>query len=150
MLRRCATRGDDGEQARCALLVGGPFASLVLAMQPRHAAAMNNIAFILATQRKPGAVAMAEQALAILPDRATLLDTLSMAQEAEDQLGKALETQKRAAELDPRNPMLRLRLAQLHLKKGNKGEARDLLEPLARLGPSFSAQDEVGSLLKKL
>ena len=122
----------------------------VLALQPRHAAAMNNIAFIMATQRKPGAVAMAEQALAILPDRATLLDTLSVAQEAEDQLAKALETQKRAAELDPRNPMLRLRLAQLHLKKGNKGEARDLLEPLARLGPSFGAQDEVGSLLKKL
>ena len=122
----------------------------VLAVQPRHAAAMNNIAYILATQKKPGAVAMAEQALAILPDRATLLDTLSVAQESEGQLGKAIDTQKRAAELDPRSPSLRLRLAQLHLKKGNKSEARDLLEPLARLGPSFSGQAEVSSLLKQL
>ena len=122
----------------------------VLAMQPRHAAAMNNIAWLLATQRKPGATAMAEQALAILPDRATMLDTLALAQESENQLGKAVDTQKRAVELDPRNPMLRLRLAQLHLKKGNKSDARDLLEPLARLGPSFSAQAEVASLLKTL
>lgn len=122
----------------------------VLAQQPRHAAAMNNIAYILATQKKPGAVAMAEQALAILPDRATLLDTLSVAQESEGQLGKAIDTQKRAAELDPRSPLLRLRLAQLHLKKGNKADARDLLEPLARLGPSFSGQAEVSSLMKQL
>jgi cellulose synthase operon protein C len=122
----------------------------VLALQPRHAAAMNNIAYILATEKKPGAVAMAEQALAILPDRAPILDTLSVAQEAENQLGKAIDTQKRAAELDPRNPMLRLRLAQLHVKKGNKSDARDLLEPLARLGPSFGSQDEVARLLKQL
>lgn len=122
----------------------------VLALQPRHAAAMNNIAYLLATQHKPGAVAMAEQALALLPDRATMLDTLSVAQESENQLGKAIDTQKRAAELDPRNPLLRLRLAQLHVKKGNKGEARDLLEPLTRLGPSFSAQAEVSALMKSL
>lgn len=121
-----------------------------LALQPRHAVAMNNIAFLLAVQKKPGAVAMAERALAILPDRASLLDTLATALEAEDQLAKAIEAQKRAAELDPRDPMLRLRLAQLHLKKGNKSDARELLDPLARLGPSFPGQAEVGRLKAQL
>ena len=122
----------------------------VLALQPRHAAAMNNIAWLLATQRKPGAVAMADQALALLPDRATMLDTLAFAQESENQLGKAVDTQKRAVELEPRNPMLRLRLAQLHIKKGDKSDARELLQALAQLGPSFGAQAEVASLLKSL
>ena len=122
----------------------------VLAQQPRHAAAMNNIAWLLATQHKPGAVAMAEQALAILPDRSTMLDTLAFAQESENQLDKAVDTQKRAVELEPRNPMLRLRLAQLHIKKGNRSDARDLLQALALLGPSFGAQAEVAGLLKTL
>ena len=122
----------------------------VLAQRPRHAAAMNNIAWLMATQRKPGAAAMAEQALAILPDRPTMLDTLALAQDSEGQLAKAVDTQKRAVELNPRDPALRLRLAQLHLKKGNKSDARDLLEPLSRLGPSFSGQAEVAGLLKSL
>lgn len=122
----------------------------VLAAQPRHAAAMNNVAWLMATQRKPGAVAMAEQANALLPERAPLLDTLALALEAENQLPKAVEVQKRAAELDPKNPQLRLRLAQLQIKKGDKADARNELEALARLGTRFPAHAEVSAMLKAL
>lgn len=122
----------------------------VLAQQPRHAAAMNNLAWLMATQRQPGATAMAERALALLPDRAALLDTLAFALEAENQLPKAIDAQKRAAELEPRSPMLRLRLAQLLIKHGNKADARKELENLSRLGSAFEAQAEVASLLKRL
>jgi cellulose synthase operon protein C len=122
----------------------------VLKLQPRHAAAANNIAWIMATQHRDGAVAMAEQALAIAPDRPAMLDTLALAQESAGQLAQAVHTQKRAVELNPRDPSLRLRLAQLHLKNGDTSDARDLLEPLSRLGPSFSGHAEALGLLKSL
>jgi len=122
----------------------------VLALQPRNAMAMNNIAWLMATQRKPGAVALAEQANTLLPERAGLLDTLALAQEAENQPAKALAAQKRAVELDPKDPTLRLHLARIYINQGDKSSARKELESLARLGANFAGQDEVATLLKSL
>lgn len=122
----------------------------VLVVRPRHAAAMNNIAWLLAKQGKPGAVAMAEQALALLPERPGFLDTLSTALQAESQLDRALEVQKRAVELDNKEPMLRWRLAQLLLERGDKAEARKHLEMLSLLGSRFAGQEQVSALLKAL
>ena len=122
----------------------------VLALQPRHAAAMNNIAWLMITQGKPGATLMAEQANALLPERAALLDTLALALEADNQLPKAVETQKRAVALDPKDAMLRLRLAKLYLKQGDRSGAREVLEALAKLNDGFAAQAEVAGLLKTL
>ena len=122
----------------------------VLAQQPNHAAAMNNLAWVMATRRQAGASAMAERAVALLPDRAALLDTLAFTLEVENQLPKAVETQKRAVQLDPKSPGLRLHLAQLLIKQGDKAEARLELEKLAKLGQQFEAQAEVTALLRGL
>ncbi len=122
----------------------------VIAQQPGHAAAINNLAWVMATRRQAGASAMAERAVALLPDRAALLDTLAFTLEVENQLPKAIEVQKRAAQLEPRSPGLRLRLAQLLIKQGDKAGARDELEKLAKLGTQFEAQAEVTALLKGL
>lgn len=122
----------------------------VLAVRPRHALAMNNIAWMLAAQRKPGALAMAEHANALMPERATLLDTLALAQESENQLPQAVATQRRAVALAPKDAMLRLRLAHLLIKQGEKSDARKELESLARLGDQFGGQADVSALLKKL
>lgn len=122
----------------------------VLALRPQHASSMNNIAWLMATQRKPGAVSMAERAVALLPDRAPYLDTLAFALEAEQQFGKAAEAQRRALELDPKDSALRWRLAQLLIKSGDKSAARKELETLAGLGARFGGQAEVATLLKTL
>lgn len=122
----------------------------VLALQPRNAAAMNNIAWLLVTRKLPGAVAMAEQASALMPDRAPFLDTLAMALEADNQLDKALETQKRALKIDGKNPYLRLHLAQLLVKKGDKTAAREQLDGLSALGEGFPGQADVAALMKLL
>jgi putative PEP-CTERM system TPR-repeat lipoprotein len=121
----------------------------VLALQPRNAAVMNNIAWLMATQRKPGAVAMAEGALALAPDRASLLDTLALAQETENQSAKALETQKRAVALDLKSPALRVHLARLLIKEGRKSDAKVELEALAKLGAAYGGQADVQTLLKQ-
>lgn len=122
----------------------------VLELQPRNALAMNNIAWLMARQGKPGAVAMAEQANALLPDRAPLLDTLASALAAEKQWPKAIEAQKRAIQRSPQDAGFQLNLAKLYLQSGDKTQARSELEALAKLGDKFRGQDEVAALLKTL
>jgi cellulose synthase operon protein C len=70
--------------------------------------------------------------------------------EAENQLPKAIETQKRAISLAPKDPALNLRLAKLYIKSGDKAGARTELDALAKLGERFAGQAEVATLLKSL
>ncbi len=122
----------------------------VLELVPDHALALNNLAWVLARQGKPGAVAMAEKANQLLPNRSALLDTLATALEADNQIPKAIEAQKRAIAAAPKDPGLSLRLAKLYIKSGDKTGARAELDALARLGDRFSGQAEVAALLKTL
>ena len=122
----------------------------VLDIQPDNALALNNVAWLLASQGKPGAVQMAERANKLMPDRGPLLDTLSMALEAENQLPQAIEVQKRAIVAEPRDSNFTLRLAKLYIKTGDKPRARAELEALGKLGEKFPAQAEVSTLLKTL
>jgi len=122
----------------------------VIELQPSNALAMNNVAWLLAQQGKPGAVAMAEKANALLPDRAALVDTLAVALEAEKQIPKAIEAQVRALRLQPNDPNMTLRLGKLYIKSGDKARARAELEALSKLGDKFAGQAEVASLLKTL
>ena len=122
----------------------------MLEVQPENALAMNNVAWLLASQGKPGAVAMAEKANELLPNRAPIVDTLASALAADNQLPKAIEAQKRAIALEPKDPGMSLRLAKLYLKAGDKTLARNELDALTRLGDKFKGQAEVAALLKTL
>jgi cellulose synthase operon protein C len=122
----------------------------LLKAQPRNAVVMNNVAWLMAQQRKPGAVAMAEAALGLAPERATFLNTLALALDTEGQSAKALETQKKAVALSPKEPSLRLQLARFLLKDGRKSDARAELELITRLGVPFAGLDEAHALLKTL
>ena len=122
----------------------------VLEQQPENALAMNNVAWLMVKAGQPGAVAMAEKANTLMPNRAPLVDTLATALEADNQLPKAIEMQKRAIALEPGDPNLTMRLAKLYIKTGDKPRARAELEALARLGDKFAGQAEVVSLLKTL
>lgn len=122
----------------------------VLEIQPENALALNNVAWLMVKQGKAGAVALAEKANTLLPDRAPLLDTWATALEADNQLPKAIETQKRAIALEPKDAALTLRLAKLYIKAGDKPRARAELDVLSKLGQKFAGQAEVASLLKTL
>ncbi len=122
----------------------------VLEVQPENALALNNVAWLLVQQGKPGALAMAQKANQLLPDRAPLVDTLSVALEAENKLPEAIEAQKRAITLQPKDPGLTLRLAKLYIKAGDKTRARGELDALVRLGDKFAGQPEVAKLLSTL
>ncbi len=122
----------------------------VLRIQPENALALNNVAWLMATAKKPGAVAMAEKAVALLPDRPVIMDTLALALAAEGQKAKAVDIMRQAVRLEEKNPQLRLNLAKLLIDAGDKPAARTELETLAKLGEKFPRQGEVTELLKTL
>jgi putative PEP-CTERM system TPR-repeat lipoprotein len=117
---------------------------------PDSPAALNNLAWVRAVQKKPGAVALAERANQVAPNQAPFLDTLAFALAAEGNLARALEVQRKALELSPAAHGLRLTLARLYLDAGDKTAARRELDTLSALGAAFGQQTEVEALRSKL
>ncbi|WP_164884991.1 XrtA/PEP-CTERM system TPR-repeat protein PrsT [Rubrivivax rivuli] len=122
----------------------------VLQVEPENALALNNVAWLMVKQGKPGGLALAQQANKLLPDRAPIIDTLSYALEADNKISEAIDAQKRAIALAPKDGNLALRLAKLYIKAGDKTRARAELDSLSRLGDKFSGHAEVSALLKTL
>jgi Flp pilus assembly protein TadD len=122
----------------------------VLKLQPENALALNNVAWLMATAKKPGAVAMAEKAVALLPDRPVIMDTLALALAAEGQKDKAVDIMRQAVRLEEKNPQLRFNLAKLLVDAGDKAAAKTELETLAKLGEKFPRHGEVTAMLKAL
>lgn len=122
----------------------------VMKLQPDNALALNNVAWLMATQNKPGAVALAERAVELLPDRPVIMDTLATALAAEGQPARAVDVMRQAMALDDKNPQLRLNLARLLIEAGDKAGAKTELDMLAALGDKFPLQKEVETLRGKL
>ncbi len=122
----------------------------VIELQPNNALALNNVAWLMVQQSKPGAVTFAEKANQLLPGRPPLMDTLASALAAEKQIPRAIELQKQAVERAPDDGSLRMNLAKLYLQSDQKGMARSELERLERMGRKYGNQEEVGKLLKSL
>lgn len=122
----------------------------LVAAQPSNALALNNLAWVLDRGGKPGALEMGEKALALAPNSDAILDTLAEIHAGARRYDKAVALQKRALQISPNLPMLRLHLAQYLIKAGQRPEARAELERLLALGNNFPAQDEVRKLLASL
>ena len=122
----------------------------VLKRQPDNVLALNNLAYLLVKQKKPGAVALAEQAVKLAPKEPMFMDTLALGYAQENQLPKALELQKRVVAQAPGMPDYRLTLAKLQIQAGDTTAARAELAKLVVLGKEFSGQEEVANLLKTL
>lgn len=122
----------------------------VLKLRPENALALNNVAWLMATARKPGSVVMAEKANALLPNRPVIMDTLALALAAEGQTAKGVEVMKKALALESANPQLRLNLAKLLIQAGDKAGAKTELARLTELGTKFPRQGEVAELMKTL
>ena len=118
----------------------------VLEVVPEHMAALNNLAMLKIAQKQPGATALAERAVAGAPDEPALLDTLAQALASENNLSRAIETQKRAVAIAPEAGELRLNLARWLIQTGDKAQAKGELDRLAKLGKQFKQQEEVTRL----
>ncbi len=120
----------------------------VVQIRPDDAAALNNVAWLTSRLNKKNALGYAEKANALQPGQPLFMDTLAMILADENQVERAVSVQKKALDIQPQNPALRLTLAKIYLKAADKVRARDELEKLAKIGPAFSGYEEVNQLLK--
>ncbi|MFM2404626.1 MAG: hypothetical protein RL223_2506 [Pseudomonadota bacterium] len=124
----------------------------VLAVFPTHVAALNNLSLLLAQQRKPGGLALIDQALAQQPDDSNLLDSRATVLAADNRLDDAIDAQRKALKRDPQDLRLRLTLVRLQIANGDKrqayGELRRILsenDPMDE-GLKREAQSMIDSL----
>ena len=122
----------------------------VVTQRPNQVTALNNLAWVLTAQGKPGAVAHAQRANDLSPNRPTLMDTLALALTGEKQFPKALEVQRKAIEVAPGDMGLRLGLAKIAIVAGDKALAKTELDKLATMGTKLPFHAEVLRLLKTL
>jgi predicted Zn-dependent protease len=112
--------------------------------------ALNNLAWVTGELGKDGAVDYAERAVKLAPNQPAILDTLAMLLAEKRDFARAIELEKKALELQPENTGLRLKLAKIYLKAGDKARAKSELEALAKGGEKLSVHAEVMELLKTL
>jgi putative PEP-CTERM system TPR-repeat lipoprotein len=121
----------------------------VVALQPKGAAGLNNLAWLLAERGDKSAVEVAERALARAPGSAPVMDTLAKALGASGQLERAIEVQKGAITAMPERVQYRLNLVHLLVKAGRKDEGRVALDALASGADDLREfKDEVAALRK--
>ncbi|TBO28325.1 PEP-CTERM system TPR-repeat protein PrsT [Aquabacterium lacunae] len=143
MLRLAGTEIDRKNYAAAEALL-----RKVHLQQPRNVDVLNNMAWLMTQQRKPGGVAYAERAMVFSPDNAVLMDTLAMAYATEKRFDEAIKTQTRAMTLMPESGALGLNLARIHLMAGDKPKATKVLQEV--VAKPFAGQAEARQLLASL
>ena len=122
----------------------------VVQLVPDNPMGLNNLAWVMNSLKKPGAITYAEKAVAINPENPAYLDTLATILADQGNLERALEVERKAVGLLPDRHEYRLSLAKLYLRKGDKTLAKAELRTLADLGGAFKGQAEVAELLRLL
>lgn len=122
----------------------------VLQRLPQNPLAMNNVAYTMIKQGKPGALPLAEAAVRLAPKDAAILDTLAASFAQQGRFDKAIEWQVKALEAAPSGATLRLTLARYYLAAKQRDKAVAELDALAALGRGFSGYEEVAQLRKRL
>lgn len=122
----------------------------VVQAKPDNAAALNNLAWLLNRENKPGALEMAQKAVKLAPQEPAFLDTLAEIHASKRDFAKALQIQLSAVDAAPDVPLYRLHLASYYLSSNDKAKARVELDRLAALGDKFSGQAEVKALQARL
>jgi len=122
----------------------------MLLVQPELPVALNNVAWLLMQQGKPGGLAFAERAVKAAPEQAPLIDTLAQALAAEKRWPEAVEQQQKAVALAPEAHAFRLNLAKYLLQSGDKAGALAELQTLAQKGKAVPDQAEVKALIAQV
>ena len=113
-------------------------------------APINNLAMVKIKLGRSDALATAQQAYALAPDRSEPIDTLVQALRQAKQDAKAVDLLQSALAKTPDSPLFRFNLAQIHADAGDKPAARRELELLAASPVAFERKAEADALLKQV
>ena len=122
---------------------------ILLKATPNDAAALNNLANVLLRLKDPGAVAMAERAVARAPTNASALDTLGWALfQSGDTAARdrALQLLRDARLREPGNADIRYHLAAVLAQAGRAAEAREEISTALKSGLSAELRGEAERL----
>lgn len=123
----------------------------VLKIRPDDAEAMNNLTHVLLAQKDPpGAVKMAERALALKPTAAHIIGTLGWAAHKAGQNDRALQHLRDARLRDPESGQTRYYLGATLAAMGRIGEAKTELAAAVKSTRSFGTQKDAQALLGTL
>jgi cellulose synthase operon protein C len=122
----------------------------LIKLAPEDAEALNNLANILILQKDPGALALAERALALRPDQPHIIGTTGWAAFHAGQTDRALQLLRDARLRDPANADSRYFLGAALAQRGRGSEARAELEGALAGGRAFAHAKEAEALLKTL
>lgn len=123
---------------------------LVLKQDPAHLVALNNTAWALFNQGKPGALKYAEKAVRLHPDRAEAIDTHGWLLLQQGQIAQAVNQLKLAHAKSPDNPTIHYHLAEALQRSGDHARARGELERLFATGQGFPEEDAARRLYTRL
>jgi cellulose synthase operon protein C len=140
----------EGYLGRQALPAAEARFAKVVSIAPRHPAALNNLAWVLAEQGKAGASSYAKRAVELSPGHPAFLDTLATALASENDVRGAIDAQRKAVELAPGDMSMRLRLAQLAVRAGDKAQAKAELGKVLAAAKAGPLRDEAERILKGL
>ncbi len=123
-----------------------------LAIAPASVVALNNLAWLYATQRPDkldDALALAEKARHVAPFAAEVADTLGWIHHLKGDGKKAVASLQLAARMKPLDPAVHYRYAMASLTVGDKSTAAGELKRALELGPTFvNARDSKETLQK--
>ncbi|GHU05561.1 hypothetical protein FACS1894158_08750 [Betaproteobacteria bacterium] len=118
--------------------------------QPDNPGLLNNLAWVMAKNKDPKALDLAEKAYKLAPDQANIIDTLGSLLADKGDLDRGVELLKKAHSLAPNNTMIQFNLAKALVKTGKGAEAKPMLIELSTLGSRFPQNSEVSELLQGL
>ncbi|MBX3747255.1 MAG: tetratricopeptide repeat protein [Verrucomicrobiae bacterium] len=123
----------------------------ILERQPRHVAALNNLASALAAAgRMEEALGPAGEAVSLAPGSATVLDTHGWIQFRLGRYAEARQTLERAAGLADVRPVHRYHLGLARWKAGDRVGAIEALEQALADGTAFRGRDDAERVLGSL
>jgi cellulose synthase operon protein C len=122
----------------------------MLKLAPDDAEVMNNLANVMLLANDPGALKIAEQALAKRPGAPHIIGTTGWAAFKAGQNDRALQLLRDARLRDPNNPDTRYFLGAVLAGIGRHTEAREELQGALRGGRAFASAQEAEKLLATL